>query len=158
MGQRRLRQNQPLEQPARSAAAQHQNECDQATTCPQSKGQVSCPGFDPVSESSDNATHGHHWMGAPAGIADQQVKACGGDHQQNGIAQAALSQLNIERSPLPTFSIGCSASRARTLFISGLPAAHSATKFLAKVPSWMSERILFISALVSAVIRRGPLT
>ena len=32
-------------------------------------------------------------MGAPTGIADQQVKACGDDHQQNGIDQACIRTL-----------------------------------------------------------------
>ena len=57
------------------------------------------------------------------------------DYNLQSIYLNNLSQLNIERSVLPTFSIGSSESFWRILFISGLPASHSFTKFLAKVPS-----------------------
>ncbi len=46
-----------------------------------------------------------------------------------------LNQLNIARKLLPTSSMGREASLPLILFILGLPASHSATKFFAKVPS-----------------------
>lgn len=38
-------------------------------------------------------------MGTPTGISQQQVETCCGDHIEEGLAQAAFSQLNIERRP-----------------------------------------------------------
>ena len=55
-------------------------------------------------------------MGAPARVPHQAIETAGEGDQQQGVAQqgldqAAFSQLNIERRPLPTCSIGWAASR-----------------------------------------------
>ena len=47
--------------------------------------------------------------------------------------------------------MGSWASEARSLFISGLPAAHSARKFLANLPDWMSLSALAMRFLVAAL-------
>ena len=73
--------------------------------------------------------------------------------------QASFSQLNMERRPLPTFSIGCWESRSRSFLhfgLAGFAFGHEVLGEGAVLDVRQSTR--FISALVSAVIRRGPLT
>src|SRR5215472_10755275 len=64
----------------------------------------------------------------------------------------------ISRSLAPTCSIGCSASLARVALNEVWLTLFSSIQSLTKRPDWMSARISFISALVSAVTTRGPET
>src|SRR5438093_235140 len=61
----------------------------------------------------------------------------------------------MARSRLPTSSIGCSASRRRIARNPARLAWFSSTHSRANWPDWISARIRFISALVSALTTRG---
>jgi len=60
------------------------------------------------------------------------------------------------RSFSPTSSIGCSARRRRVALKLDWLTLFSSIQSRAKRPDWISASTLFISALVSAVMIRGP--
>src|SRR6188508_3377709 len=64
----------------------------------------------------------------------------------------------MSRSLAPTSSIGCSASLARVALNEVWLTLFSSIQSRANLPPWMSARTRFISALVSAVTMRGPVT
>jgi hypothetical protein len=67
---RGLGQEQTLKQPTNATASNNQNKRDHSTAGPQWPWLVSSPLFNGVAQPRDHLTHGHYWMGAPAGIAD----------------------------------------------------------------------------------------
>src|SRR6478752_2870635 len=69
-----------------------------------------------------------------------------------------LIQGIMSRSLAPTSSIGCSASLARVALNEVWLTLFSSLQLRANLPPWMSARTRFISALVSAVTMRGPVT
>src|SRR5271165_5603451 len=69
-----------------------------------------------------------------------------------------LIQGIISRSLAPTCSIGCSASLARVALNEVWLTLFSSIQSRVKRPDWMSARTFFISALVSGVTMRGPVT
>src|SRR5205823_9635577 len=64
----------------------------------------------------------------------------------------------MSRSFAPTSSIGCWASLARVALNEVWLTLFSSIQSRANLPPWMSARTRFISALVSAVTMRGPVT
>src|ERR1700758_1583216 len=64
----------------------------------------------------------------------------------------------ISRRRTPTSSIGCWASFARVALNEVWLTLFSSIQSRAKRPDWMSASTRFISALVSAVTMRGPVT
>src|SRR3954469_1998274 len=66
------------------------------------------------------------------------------------------TQLIMPRSLRPVTSIGWLAPCSRYLVSSGRPLSSSSISWRVTSPDWMSARIRFISALVSALITRGP--
>src|ERR1700687_980897 len=64
----------------------------------------------------------------------------------------------ISRSLAPTCSIGCWASLARVALNEVWLTLFSSIQSRVKRPDWMSARMRFISALVSAFTTRGPET
>src|SRR6185503_16355589 len=73
-----------------------------------------------------------------------------------GLALPAPIQGIIDRSWVPTSSIGCWRDLLRSSLNFGRPFWFSAIHSLAKEPLWISERIFFISARVWSVTIRGP--
>src|SRR6202011_2547817 len=69
-----------------------------------------------------------------------------------------LIQGIIARSLAPTCSIECSASLARVALNEVWLTLFSSIQSRVKRPDWMSASTRFISALVSAVMMRGPET
>ena len=53
-----------------ATASNNQNKRDHSTAGPQWPWLVSSPLFNGVAQPRNHLTHGHYWMGAPAGIAD----------------------------------------------------------------------------------------
>src|SRR6476620_4144750 len=64
----------------------------------------------------------------------------------------------MSRSFAPTSSIGCCASLARVALNEVWLTLFSSIQSRANLPDWMSLRTRFISALVSEVTMRGPVT
>src|SRR3954453_17923934 len=69
-----------------------------------------------------------------------------------------LIQGIISRSLAPTCSIGCSASLARVALNEVWLTLFSSIQSRVKRPDWMSDSTRFISARVSALMMRGPVT
>src|SRR5215218_208584 len=64
----------------------------------------------------------------------------------------------MARSFSPTASAGCAASLARIALNEVWLTRFSSIQSLANLPDWISDRMRFISARVSALITRGPET
>src|SRR5690606_25154692 len=64
----------------------------------------------------------------------------------------------MARSFSPTSSIGWAAALARVALKEVWLTLFSSIQLRVKMPDWMSARTRFISALVSAVMMRGPVT
>ena len=64
----------------------------------------------------------------------------------------------MPRSLAPTSSMGWAASLARVALNEVWPTLFSSIQSRVNLPDWMSLRTRFISALVSGVTMRGPVT
>src|SRR6516165_5496198 len=86
--------------------------------------------------------------------------ACASRRQFFDLSTSApfLIQGIMSRSLAPTSSIGCAASLARVALNEVWLTLFSSIQSRANLPPWMSARTRFISALVSAVTMRGPVT
>src|SRR5216117_473835 len=87
--------------------------------------------------------------------------SCSRDHPQFLVLSTRAPFLIhgiMSRSFAPTSSIGCSASLARVALNEVWLTLFSSIQSRANLPPWMSARTRFISALVSAVTMRGPVT
>src|SRR5262249_36107557 len=89
-------------------------------------------------------------------IGAQRSEAC----QFRLLPTSARSLIHgiMARSLAPTSSIGCWASLARVALNEVWLTLFSSIQSLTKRPDWMSARMRFISALVSAFTTRGPET
>src|SRR6187455_1674550 len=76
------------------------------------------------------------------------------------LSTSALALIHgiISRSFSPTCSIGCSASLARVALNEVWLTLFSSIQSRVNLPDWMSASTRFISALVSGVTMRGPVT
>src|SRR5579863_4387221 len=86
-------------------------------------------------------------------------------HPQNALQLRALSTSLflpihgiIARSFAPTSSIGCAFTRARVALKEVWLTLFSSIQSRVKRPDWMSVSTRFISAFVSGVMMRGPVT
>src|ERR1700730_1204785 len=79
-------------------------------------------------------------------------------HQFFALSTSAFALIHgiMARSFSPTCSIGCCASLARVALNEVWLTLFSSIQLRVKRPDWISARIFFISARVSAVITRGP--
>src|SRR5690606_5365634 len=71
---------------------------------------------------------------------------------------SSSTQLMSLRSSLPVVSSRCSESCFLYSLYFFRPPWYSSIQLRAKVPSWISARTFFISALVASVMLRGPVT
>src|SRR5712671_721778 len=96
----------------------------------------------------------------PIGLASASPSRIKALDQFRLLSTSARSLIHgiMARSLAPTSSIGCCASLARVALNEVWLTLFSSIQSRANFPDWMSSSTRFISALVSAVTMRGPVT